>query len=250
MNLSIIFKNVYTTKSNQQVLILFNLSKRHFIGIPLSKENGINSKHISSINFFYNPELITDYRYNDFLNVLYVKGKPVRISDVNFKEITREIKEQYLKSLIEKTKKNTLDNLIFDKWINDQFDLNELDEIPFDKKYIREQAIYWVNFGIGIGSELRKLRPAILWRMTSDKNVCTFIPISSKCYGDEKYFHYDLTTLDKSTAKIECMENLSSKRIVESYNLKGKPVYINKQDFDEINNKITDYYVYHDSDNN
>lgn len=249
MNLSIMFKNVYTTKTNQQVLILFNLSKRHFIGIPLTKENTDDSKYISSINFFYNPELVSDYRYNDFLNVLYIKGKPVKISDVNFKEITREVKKHYLNTLITKTKKNTLDNLIFDKWINDQFDLNELAETPFDKKFIREKAVYWVNFGIGVGSELRKLRPAILWRMTSDKNICTFIPLSSKCFEDQLYFHYDLTTLDKSTAKIECMENLSSKRIVESYNLSGKPVYINKQDFEKINNIIVDYYVYHDKNN-
>ena len=40
------------------------------------------------------------------------------------------------------------------------------------------------------------------------------------------------------------MENLSYKRIVEVYYLKGKPCYINDIDFNEINQKIQNYYVY------
>lgn len=250
MNQTITFKKVYTTKNKEQILILYTLSKRHFIGVPLNKEKVDNFKYIPSIDFYYNPKLVADYRYSDFSNGLYIKGKPVIINDNDFKRITKEVKHFYLDSLTSKTNPNTIENLLFDKWIIDQFDLNELENPTFNKDFIRVKAIYWVNFGVGVGSELRKLRPAILWRMTSDKNICTFIPISSKCFEDEKYFHYDLTTLTKSTAKIECMENLSSKRIVESYNLRGKPVYINKQDFEQINKKIIDYYVYHPNDNN
>ena len=52
------------------------------------------------------------------------------------------------------------------------------------------------------------------------------------------------SNLFNSTAKIECMENLSYKRIVEVYYLKGKPCYINDIDFNEINQKMQNYYVY------
>ena len=242
--LQIHFKNVYTTKSQKNVLIIYNISAKHFIGIELIKEKNKNLNYLGSINFYYDINSIKDYKYNDFINALYIKGKPVSIKDIDFKKISKEIKEYYIDSISQKTSKNTIDNLIFDKWMNDKNDLNNNDTGYIESKNIRPRAIYWINFGYGVGSELRKLRPAILWRHTADKKICTFIPLSTKCYEDIKYFHYDLTCLANSTAKIECMENLSYKRIVEVYYKEGKPCYINDKDFKEINKKIQNYYVY------
>lgn len=242
--LQVHFKNVYTTKSNKNILIIYNISAKHFIGIEIVKEKEKNLNYLSSINFYYNIENIKEYKYNDFINALYIKGKTVTIKDAEFKKISKEIKDYYIKTISEKTSKNTIDNLIFDKWMNDKYDLNNNDSGYLDFKFIRPRAIYWINFGYGVGSELRKLRPAILWRHTADKKICTFIPLSTKCHDDIKYFHYDLTCLNNSTTKIECMENLSYKRIVEVYYKEGKPCYINNKDFSEINQRIQNYYVY------
>lgn len=244
-NLQINFKKIYITKGNKNVLILYNISSKHFIGVELIKENNSNNSiYISSIDFYFKVENVKEYKYNDFINALYIKGKNLTISNNDFKIISKKIKEYYIQSILEKTSENTIDNLIFDKWMNDKYDLNVEKEVKIDFKNIRPRAIYWINFGFGVGSELRKIRPAILWRYTADKNICTFIPLSTKCYKDEKYFHYDLLSLGNSTAKIECMQNLSYKRIVEVYYKEGTPCYINNNDFYEINNKIQKYYVY------
>lgn len=244
IGLQIHFKNVYTTKLQKNVLIIYNISAKHFIGVELIKKGEKSLNYLSSINFYYSIENIKEYKYNDFINALYIKGKPVVIRDNEFKKISKEIKNYYINSISQKTSENTIDNLIFDKWMNDKYDLNNKDYGYLDFNFIRPRAIYWINFGYGVGSELRKLRPAILWRHTADKKICTFIPLSTKCNKDIKYFHYDLTSLSHSTAKIECMENLSYKRIVEVFNKNGKPCYINNKDFNEINKKIQSYYVY------
>ena len=193
--LEIHFKNVYTTKSHKNILIIYNISAKHFIGIELIKEKEKNLNHLKSINFYYNIENIKEYKYNEFTNALYIKGKPVKIKDNEFKIISTEIKKYYINSIYQKTSKNTIDNLIFDKWMNDKYDLNNNDCGYLDFNLIRLRPIYWINFGYGVGSELRKLRPAILWRHTADKKICTFIPLSTKCHDDIKYFHYDLTCL-------------------------------------------------------
>lgn len=242
--LNICFKNVYTTRSKKCILILYNISSKHFIGLELTKNKNKDLDYLNSIDFYYDIKTIKDFKYEDFVNALYIRGKLVTINTTEFNNISKQVKNYYLNLIADKTSKNTINNLIFDKWMNDKYDLNNNDTSFLDFNYIRPRAIYWVNFGYGVGSELRKLRPAILWRHTADKKICTFIPLSTKCHEDLKYYHYDLNSLDNSTAKIECMENLSYKRIVESYYKSGKPCYINNKDFAEINKKIKQYYVY------
>ena len=107
-----------------------------------------------------------------------------------------------------------------------------------------QNAIYWVDFGIGIGSELRKLRPAILWRPTSYKKLWTMIPLTTKRRTDKYYFHYDLECLAEGTAKIENMMNLSAKRILAPYFSKDKLAIITKKDYSEIKKAISKYYLF------
>lgn len=102
----------------------------------------------------------------------------------------------------------------------------------------------WVEFGQNIGSELRKLRPAILWRSSSDKKMWTVIPLSSKCHNDKYYFHYDLESLPYSTAKIESIANFSSKRIREPYFYNKKIARISNRDYNNILLAIKQYYTF------
>ncbi len=238
------YKNVYTLKNKEPVLVIYNVSSRHYIGLPLSKSKEKGYSYIPSIDFYYNSSQIKEYKYGQFVNCLYIKGKTLIIKDSEFKIITDTTKKYYLDNILIKTSENTIDNFIFNKWIFDKLYLNSTDDGFLSFDIIRPKAVYWINFGYGVGSELRKLRPAILWRHTADKKVCTFIPLSSKRYGDNFYYHCDLTCLNNSTAKLECMQNLSYKRIVESYRIKGKPLYINNRDFKLINDNLNRYYIY------
>ena len=75
--LQVHFKNVYTTKSNKNILIIYNISAKHFIGIEIVKEKEKNLNYLSSINFYYNIENIIKkllvYFYLYYVLMLYGK---------------------------------------------------------------------------------------------------------------------------------------------------------------------------------
>ena len=173
--LSVIYKQIYETDENgvkEWVLIIYDISANHYVGIPVYK--------------------------------------------------TEEKGTIYCRSI--------------DKYvIND----NEL-----DVNNLKQNAIYWVNFGVGVGSELRKLRPAILWKHTGDKNLWTMIPLTTKKRKDKYYFHCDLECLAEGTAKIENMMNLSPKRILAPYFSKDKLAIITNNDYSKIKNAISKYYLF------
>lgn len=95
-------------------------------------------------------------------------------------------------------------------------------------------AICWVDLGYNIGNELRKLRPAILWRSSSNKRMWTIIPLTSKHKDDTYYFHYDLESENLGTARVENLINISSNRIKEPYFVKNKIATITKKNNKKI----------------
>lgn len=101
-----------------------------------------------------------------------------------------------------------------------------------------------MDLGYNIGSELRKLRPVILWRSSSNKKMWTVIPLTSKHSDDNYYFHYDLLNEKLGTAKIENLINISSNRIREPYYLNNKIATIAKKDNDDILKIIKKYYAF------
>ena len=144
-------------------------------------------------------------------------------------------------NFLNKNIKSDIDGISYIKWCRDKYIINQKD-IEADK--LIQNAIYWVDFGIGVGSELRKLRPAILWRPASHKTMWTMIPLTTKRRSDIYDFHYDLECLAEGTAKIENMMNLSSKRILAPYFAKDKLAIITKKDYTEIKKAISKYYLF------
>jgi len=134
-----------------------------------------------------------------------------------------------------------IDSLGYLKWCYDKLLLNNV-EIDYSK--LKPNSIQWVNFGTNVGSELRKLRPAILWRSSSDKKMWTLIPLSTKCLSDKYYFHYDIECLPFGTAKIESLTNFSYKRIREPYFYNKKIAYLTEKDHENILKAISKYYLF------
>lgn len=91
---------------------------------------------------------------------------------------------------------------------------------------------------------MRRLRPAILWRSSSNKKMWTIIPLTSKHKDDNHYFHYDLNDKKLGTARIENLINISSNRIREPYFINNKITTITKKDNDEILKIIKKYYAF------
>ena len=171
---------------------------------------------------------------------VYIKGVPLRVTGKEYNSILISCRNELLLFLNDNIK-NDIDGLNYIKWCRDKYIINKSDIDDFN---LKQNAIYRVNLGGGIGSELRKLRPAILWKHTGDKNLWTMIPLTTKKRKDKYYFHCDLECLAEGTAKIENMMNLSPKRILAPYFAKDKLAIITNNDYNKIKDAIFKYYLF------
>ena len=241
--LTINWKQVYEISINettQWILILYDISQNHYVGIPIYNEIKDNSTHIKSIDKFIILNEIADYNRTNIKRCIYIKGKPLKITNKEFDEILLKSKDIFLKYIKDNTN-NDPDGISYNKWCKDKLKLINKDTSFTNLKV---GAICWVDLGYNIGNELRKLRPVILWRSSSDKKMWTSIPLTSKHKNDNYYFHYDLEDKKLGTARIENLINISANRIKEPYYIKNKIATISKKDNDEILKIIKNYYAF------
>lgn len=244
MRMNIISKRIYEVEENKSkfwVLILFDISGYHYVGLKVRPDESKNSVFLESINKYIDLFGIREYTYSMIKRCIYEKGIPLEISDQELFLLYEKAKESMLSYLNHKVIAND-DGVTYLKWCKDQLILNNGPE----KAYLtlKQNAIYWMNMGYGVGSEIRKIRPVILWRTTSDKKMCTVVPLTSKNYGDSYYFHCDLSIMKDSTAKIENMQNVSTKRILNPYYSSNKLLFISQDDHDKIAKAIERYYLF------
>lgn len=241
--LTINWKQIYEVSLNetkQWVLILYDISQNHYVGIPVYNENKDNSIYIKSINKYVVLSEIDDYNRTNIKRCIYIKGKPLKITNKEFDEILLKSKDSFLNYVKDNTNNNP-DGISYSKWCKDKLELINKDS---DIINLKVGAICWVDLGYNVGNELRKLRPAILWRSSSNKKMWTAIPLTSKHKDDNYYFHYDLKDKKLGTARIENLINISANRIREPYFIKNKIATITKKDNDEILKIIKKYYAF------
>ena len=263
--LTINWKQVYEFNLNdnkQWILILYDISQNHYVGVPVYNEEKENSIHLKSINKYAVLDEITDYNRSNIKRCVYIKGKPIKITNKEFDDILLRSKISFLNYVKDNTN-NDPDGISYNKWCKDKLEL--INKNGDDTTNLKVGAIYWVDLGYNIGSELRKLRPAILWRSASNKKMWTAIPLTSKhkddkYYLNEKdgklskglcqvkddnyYFHYDLLDEKLGTARLENLINISSNRIREPYYINNKIATITKIDNDAILKIIKKYYAF------
>lgn len=237
------WKQIYEinlNNSKQWILILYNISQNHYVGVPIYNDNIKNSIHLKSINKYIILDEINDYNRSIIKRCIYIKGKPVKITNEEYDNILLQSKNNFL-NYVKNNTNNDPDGISYNKWCKDKLNLiNKKTNI----NNLKIGAICWVDLGYNVGNELRKLRPAILWRSSSNKNMWTAIPLTSKHKNDNYYFHYDLIDTKLGTARIENLINISIKRIKEPYFVKNKIATITKKDNDEILKIIKKYYAF------
>ena len=241
--LKINYKQIYETneKSNKEwVLIIYDISANHYVGMPVYSKEKEGCIYCNSIDKYVDINKIADYNRTKMIRCIYIDGIPLKLTNEDFNLILQESKN-FLLEFLNKHIKSDIDGISYLKWCRDKYVINQKD-IENDK--LKQNAIYWVDFGIGVGSELRKLRPAILWRPASHKTMWTMIPLTTKRRSDMYDFHYDLECLAEGTAKIENIVNLSSKRILAPYFSKNKLAIITNNDYNEIKKAISKYYLF------
>lgn len=241
--LTINWKQIYEVSLNetkQWVLILYDISQNHYVGIPVYNENKDNSVYLKSINKYAVLSEIDDYNRTSIKGCIYIRGKTLKITNKEFDKILLKSKDNFL-SYVKNNTNNNPDGISYNKWCKDKLELiNKDSEIT----NLKVGAICWVDLGYNIGNELRKLRPAILWRSSANKKMWTAIPLTSKHKDDNYYFHYDLKDKKLGTARIENLINISVNRIKEPYFVKNKIATITKKDNDEIIKIIKKYYAF------
>lgn len=241
--LTINYKQVYQTNESgniEWILIIYDISANHYVGVPVYSKKAKNAVYLKSINKYVNINFIKDYNRSNISRCIYEKGRPLKITNKEYNDLLSNCKG----SLIEYLNANVdsdIDGIAYLKWCRDKHILN-LQEIKL--KNLKQNGIYWINMGYNVGSELRKLRPAILWRPTGDKKIWTMIPLTTKNRNDNYYFHYDLECLNEGSAKIENMMNYSYKRIIAPYYSKHKLAIITKNDYEKILKIIERYYLF------
>ena len=173
--------------------------------------------------------------------LLYVKGKFLKLNNKDFSYVLKLLKESLIKKLSKEIDYRNIEKIKYLKWYYDKL---LLDDNNTQTSILKPGSICWVDFVQNIGSELRKLRPAILWRSSADKKMWTVIPLSSKCYNDKYYFHCDIKGLPCSTAKIESMANFSYKRLREPFFRNKKIAHLTQDDYSNILISLKKYYTF------
>ena len=241
--LTINYKQVYETNEKidkEWVLIIYDISANHYVGMPVYNNKKGGCVYCNSIDKYVDINNISDYKRSKMNRCIYYQGKPIRLSKKDYNKVL-EASKNALIEFLNNNISNDIDGIDYIKWCRDKYVINQKD---VEVNNLIQNGVYWVYFGVGVGSELRKLRPAILWRTTSDKNTWTMIPLTTKKRSDKYYFHYDLECLAEGTAKIENLMNLSAKRILAPYFSKDKLAILTKIDYENIKNAISKYYLF------
>ena len=160
--LTINWKQIYEI-DNKWILILYDISKNHYVGLPVYNEEQENSIYIKSINKYVVLDEITDYNRTNIKRCIYIKGKPLKINNNEFNDILFKSKDTFL-NYVKSNTDNTADGISYNKWCKDKLELMKKENNTIDLKV---GAICWIDLGYNVGNELRKLRPAILWRSSS-----------------------------------------------------------------------------------
>lgn len=239
------FNCVYSITHNKQSLkglVLYNISSNHYVVIQIFDDEVENSIYLPSIDKYITFGQVLDIARKEVISAIYSKGSILRIDNRDRKLVIKGMKRKFVKNISDLTNPFIPEDLNCLKWFNKELILNkEPDNVP--SKYHQRQ-ICWIDFGSNVGSELRKLRPAILWRSSSDRKIWTVIPLSTKCKEDDYYFHYDLKSVNDCSAKIESMTNFSYKRIVSPYYSRNVLAYIDIDDYEKIKLIIKEYYAF------
>ena len=241
--LSINHKQIYETNENgakEWILIIYDISANHYVGMPVYKNEKDGCLYCKSIDKYVDITKVSDYNRSKMVKCIYIQGNPLKLSNKDFRKVLMSCKNELI-SFLNNNIKDDVEGIGYIKWCRDKYIINSKE---LEISMLKQNAIYWVNLGIGVGSELRKLRPAILWRSTTDKKIWTMIPLTTKKRKDKYYFHYDLECLAEGTAKIESMMNLSYKRILAPYFSKNKLAIITDNDYNKIKKAISKYYLF------
>lgn len=233
--------------------------------IPIEdNDNCSNILEINCLSKVLYPSKFFEIDCNQILSVLRIKKKIVKVEYKTYLQISEVI----INHLLSKTS-NTYQVLLHQRFQNIQKENYILTEdyykyltwfdfktkLQFEKELktlpgIKEYSIYWIELGRNIGSELEKLRPALIFKkLFSKKSIndssLIVIPISSKFTCHKYSCNYPIIINRKiNYVKVNDMKRISIKRLARPFlDSTNQPVVLSNQDMNNIKEIIKNYYV-------
>ena len=99
--------------------MLYDISKNHYVGLPVYGEKKKNSIFIKSIEKYVVIDEITDYSRSSIKRCIYIKGKPLKINDNELNDILCKSKDSLL-NYVKNNTDNPADGRSYNKWCNDK----------------------------------------------------------------------------------------------------------------------------------
>ena len=149
--LTINWKQVYEFNLNDNkkwILILYDTSQNHYVGAPIYNDEKDNRIYLKSINKYVALDEIDDYNHSNIKKCVYIKGKPLKITNKEFDNILLKSKISFLNYVKDNTN-NEPDGISYNKWCK-----NKLELINKKKQKICEFKNY-ENFTNLLGKNLK-----------------------------------------------------------------------------------------------
>ena len=99
--------------------MLYDISKNHYVGLPVYGEKKKNSIFIKSIEKYVVIDEITDYSRSSIQRCIYIKGKPLKLIDNELNVILCKSKDSFL-NYVKNNTDNTADGISYNKWCKDK----------------------------------------------------------------------------------------------------------------------------------
>lgn len=202
---------------------------------------------------------------NSVISPLYIKGKIVSITPLEFHDLLKDLCVNIL---------NIYEADIL-RLINDNYNhvTNQIIDVSFSEKILRfliwtdkkealkfskknnvnnvfQNNVYWAYMGCNIGCEIEKLRPVLIWKehvnpQNIDDNSYFVFPISSKIPKKKYYYNIEINVNGKKNIiKVNDGKRISIKRIAKPLidNTTKQTYCIDKQKVIEVKTAIKKYF--------
>lgn len=264
------YGNIYkfyddTTKQEELCIYMCDTNLKHKICIiPIYSPALGNEFPITSLKKVAYPDLWREINKDKINNTLMLRGKIanvsfeeyVQLSDIILNKLMNKLEETYkslsIKRLKSKTKKYALteDFYKYITWSEHKTNLQFNKDIK-KQPGILKFGIYYVEIGENIGSELHKLRPAVIFKKcqsTKNPNDSSYIviPITSQHTSSKYSFNTPIIVNGEiNYIRINDIRRVSIKRIISPLYEKGtnKTIRLNESDQKRLLNDFSRYFI-------
>ena len=266
MSLNLFHGNLYILDDNSVCMYLCDTNLKKLICVvPVDFDDGLSlTISIPGLNKVIFPDKAKEIERSRIKKQLYIKKTKVavdynsylKISEIVLNKLLRKTNTTYqdlshsrFQNMHDENYILTEDYYKYLTWFDYKTKLQFQTKVSVNPALVKHSVV-WVELGRTIGSELEKLRPAILFRKVFSKKYpndssAIIIPLTSKKSAAKYKTNYPIQINGKTSyAKINDIQRVSVKRIKAPFlDSAGQSVIIQNEDITKIKETIKKYYI-------